>query len=203
MSEVLLITGNAGQGKTTIAANIATTLARFGNPTILVNADKLTPKLHYHFGIQIPNGRLYSHASGLQMRFKSTEPEQIAYTEHTTIVDVPTYSHRYYQSGHPTVIVTKPDFPSVLETLKLIKSIQNVKGVIINEAENDGYELSAGNIHHFLQKPVLGVIPRETSMREALKKGQPVTELHPDKQTTTVMKKIAANLINQQYHTSR
>ena len=200
MSETIIVTGNAGQGKTTIAANIATVLARFGMPTFLANADERTPKLHYHFGIQIPNGTEYSHSSGLSVRFK---PKPELPKGKIRVVDAPTYDNTWYNTEYPAVIVTKPDYPSIIEALKLKKHIKNVKGVIINKAEHDGYELSPGNINHFLDLPVIGVVPYDKSMREALKKGHPLTELKPNEQTATILRRIAANLINQEYKTGK
>ena len=201
MSEAILITGNAGQGKTTVAANLATVMARFGHPTLLANADKLTPKLHYHFGIQIPNGVVYSHASGLEAKFSCID--QLPNGSRLKIVDVPTYDLKWYKTGHPTIIVTKPDFPSILDALKLKKTIPNVIGLILNQAENDAYELTPGNIQHFTGLPIIGVVPYENTVRQSTKLGHPVTDLHPDKPITTVIKKIAANLMNQEYYTGR
>lgn len=197
MNETILITGNAGQGKTTIAANLATALARFGIPTFLGNADETTSKLHYHFGIQIPNGKTYSHTSGLQIKFTNAQPQE----QMMNIIDVPTYNQKWYNTGYPTIIVTKPDFPSVIEAFKLTKHISNVKGIIINQAEHDNYELSPGNINHFTSKTIIGVVPQDKAMREAIKLGHPLTDLYPHSKTTTIIKKIAANLINQQYQT--
>ena len=202
MSKTILITGNAGQGKTTIAANVATVLARFGHTTLLLNADPITPKLHYHFGIQVPNSKKHRHSSGLRIQFKCTDQDKEPTDAETALIDVPAHDYKWYKTGNPTIIVTKPDFPSILETLKLTQHIPNIKGIIINCAEYDNYELSPGNIQHFLNQPIIGVIPYEKGMREALKTGHPLVELHPNSATTTILKKIAANLMNQQYHTT-
>lgn len=184
----ILISGNAGQGKTTIAVNLAVALAQFGHHIQIVNADMHTPKIHYHFGLT-PFRGTYRRA-GLDVVMGTPDPHK------QQLVDVPANAlHRH--TGR-TILVTRADFPSIYETLKLIKK-GNVEGLIVNDYEQEHYEMSIANIQEFTDRPVLGVIPRDTHFNHALKHGHPHIELSPERTSTIQLKRIAANLINEHY----
>jgi polysaccharide biosynthesis transport protein len=54
---LLLVTSAApGEGKTTVAAGLAMSLARMGRPTVLVDFDLLCPLLHEMFGLELSPG---------------------------------------------------------------------------------------------------------------------------------------------------
>lgn len=222
MSNVILITGNSGQGKTTFAANLAHALRINGNEVLLVDADSNTPKLCYHFQI-LPQRTiqdvllnrytikeaLYQHPDGLKILFsslatiKAPHPSKLLQefkkTANIIIIDVPTNDTAWYESGEPTILVSQPDFPSIMETQKLRKKILNVQGLVINRANNDKYELSPQNINQLTNLQIIGTIPEEKCMREALKLGYTLIESHPESRTTTIIKQIAAKTTNQEY----
>jgi capsular exopolysaccharide synthesis family protein len=57
LGELLVVTSaDPGEGKTTVAANVAVTAARVGLRVILVEADLRNPGLADHFGIELPLG---------------------------------------------------------------------------------------------------------------------------------------------------
>ncbi|MBW3019356.1 hypothetical protein KY329_04195 [Candidatus Woesearchaeota archaeon] len=222
--KIILVSGNAGQGKTTVAANIATVLSMYCPRVILVDSDLLTPKLSYHFGVLKPKRTLqqvlqngvnlkdaaYSHPAGLEIIFSgsgsgaahpSVALKDLETANAITIVDVPFYDLKWYGTGYPTVLVTEPDLPSVVELTKMAQKIPNVKGVIVNKAQGDKTELSPGNIAEFTNHAVLGVVPFEQKMKEALKNGYPIVDWEPESKISHMLREIAANLINQQYKT--
>lgn len=213
--KTVLITGNAGQGKTTISANLATALALYNPEVLLVDADNLTPKMHHHFGIVQPQKTLkdlekgmdieeisYQHPSGLKVVFNTTHRQnKEIQSEKMTIIDTPGYDARLYNKGYPTILVTMPDFPSVLEVTKMAQIIPHVLGVIINKAENDGTEMSAANIQEFTGHNVLGVVPRDRMVKEALKEGYPVVDWEPQSKAATALKQISAKLMNGKHST--
>jgi MinD-like ATPase involved in chromosome partitioning or flagellar assembly len=114
------------------------------------------------------------------------------------VVDVPTHDRKWYDTKCETVLVTQPDFPSALDAKKLCK-YANVSHVVINRMHDDGIDLSPGNIQEVLGKPILGVIPSEPLMREALRHGYSIIEFHPELQASSVLKQIAARLMNLDY----
>jgi capsular exopolysaccharide synthesis family protein len=55
--QVILVTSaSAGEGKTTVAANVATGLAGMGRKTVLIDFDLRRPTLHQTFGIELTPG---------------------------------------------------------------------------------------------------------------------------------------------------
>ncbi len=217
-----MITGNAGQGKTTVAKNIAFALRSFGFDVLLVDSDLKTPKLGYHVGMPLvektiqdvligvrPVGdAVYVRPSGVKLLLSSLNSDVKAHPSSllpdlqkladVIVVDVPTYDNVWYATGHKTVLVTQPDLPSVFDVQKLSKSV-NYFGVIVNRWHDDGIDLSAGNIGELISLPILGVIPAEAHMREALRHGYSVIEFHPELRASIELKSIAAKLMNLEY----
>ncbi len=222
MSKVFLVSGNAGQGKTTVAKNIAFALRHFGFDVLLVDGDMKTPKLSYHVGMPLANktvqdvllgmrplrDAIYQRPSGLKLLLSSlsevvvphpsTLLPEIKKLADVIIIDVPTHDKLWYDTKCETLLVAQPDFPSVLDVQKLCK-IANVQGVIINRMHRDAIDLSVGNIQELLTTPVIGVIPAEMAMREALRHGYSVIEFHPELKASIALKQIAAKLMNLEY----
>ncbi len=222
VSNVFLISGNAGQGKTTIAKNLAFALRNFGFDVLLVDGDLRTPKLGYHTGIPLANktiqdvllghrslkDAIYTKASGLKLllscltEIKTPHPStllpELRKLADVIVIDTPTYDHPWYETKCDTILVSQPDFPSVMEVQKLSKHA-NVNGIVINRAHRDDIDLSIGNIQQLVSKPVLGVVPAELRVREALRHGYSLIEFHPELEASIVLKQIAAKLMNLEY----
>lgn len=223
MSNVYLITGNAGQGKTTVATNVAMALAQYGYDTLLLDSDLRTPKIGYHFGKNLPEktiqdvltGKIkleeavYQHPTGLKIIFSSPSQHTIKHPSQllseikkiakVIIVDAPTYDLEWYKQGLKSVLVTHSDFPSVLEIIKLTKHLPKTEGIIINNAKGEHYELSPGNINSITNKKIIGLLIAENQIKSTHKTGNPIVESHSDLQITKTIRTIAANLMNQNY----
>lgn len=221
-SKVFLISGNAGQGKTTIAKNIAFALRAFGFDVLLVDADLRTPKLGYHIGTPLASksiqevllGRrslkdaIYERPSGLKVVLSSLAEidcphpskllPELKKLASVIIIDVPTNDRQWFSTKESCIFVSQPDFPSILEVQKTCK-YANVHGVVVNRAHNDGVDLSPGNIQQLLNRQILGVVPAETFMRDALRHGYSIIEFHPELKASIVLKQIAARLMNLEY----
>ncbi len=222
VNKVFLISGNAGQGKTTIAKNMAFALRNFGFDVLLVDADLKTPKIGYHVGMPLANktiqdvllgirplrDAIYQRESGLKLLLSSLSEISVPHPSKllpelkkladVIIIDVPTNDRAWYDTKEETIMVTQPDFPSVLDLKKLI-NVANVHGVIVNRMHNDSIDLSAGNIQEILPKPIIGVVPAEMAMREALRHGYSIIEFHPELKASNVLKQVAAKLMNLEY----
>lgn len=221
-SNVFLISGNAGQGKTTIAKNIAFAIRSFGFDVLLVDADLKTPKLGHHVGTPLVTksiqevllGRrslqdaVYERSSGLKLLLSSLAEidcphpskllPELKRLAKVVIIDVPTLDKQWYATKEPTLLVTQPDFPSILEIKKLEK-LANVHGIIINRMHDDGIDLSIGNMQQLITKSMLGIIPDEPIMREALRHGYSLIEFHPELKASIALKQLAAKLMNLEY----
>ncbi len=222
MNKVILVSGNSGQGKTTLAKNIAFSLRNFGFDVLLVDGDMKTPKLGHHVGMPLANKTIqdvllgfrslndavYQRPSGLKLLLSGLAEVEVPHPSvllpqlkklaDVVIIDVPTHDKKWYETGCETVIVTQPDFPSVLEAKKLFK-FAKVSHVVINRMHDDGVDLSQGNVEELLSRSVLGVIPEEPAMREALRHGYPIIEFHPELKASISLKQIAARLMNLDY----
>ena len=222
MNKVILVSGNAGQGKTTIAKNIAFSLRNFGFDVLLVDGDMKTPKLGHHVGMPLANKTIqevllgmrslgdavYRRPSGLKLLLSglaeldvphpSTLLPQLKKLADVVIIDVPTNDEKWYETKCETIIVTQPDFPSVLDAKKLLKRV-NASHVVINRMHGDRIDLSQGNVEELLSRPVLGVIPAEAAMREALRHGYSIIEFHPELKVSISLKQVAARLMNLDY----
>jgi len=221
MNNVFLVSGNAGQGKTTIAKNIAFSLRNFGFDVLLVDADLRTPKLGHHVGLPLAertiqdvlrglrplSEALYRSPSGTKLLLSSLTEVDVPHPSRllpelrtladVIIIDVPTHDKEWYNTNMRTIIVTQPDFPSVLDAKKIAK-LTKTHGFVINRAHEE-YDLSLGNIQEIINGNILGIIPDEPSMRGALRHGVSLVEFHPELKTSVILKQIAAKLMNIEY----
>ena len=97
------------------------------------------------------------------------------------------------------IMVTTPELPAVIDTLKLIKKSQAlgtpVRGVILNRTRQHAHELFPGNVQALLGVPVLASIPNDVAVSEALHVRHPVTYSHPDSPAARTIKEVAALLL--------
>lgn len=221
VSDVFLVTGNAGQGKTTVAVNLAVALRSFGFDVLLVDACLQTPRVGHQLGMPLVGRTMqrvldgscslrdavYTLPSGLRVVFSGLSgpvvshpakllPELKALAQ-VVIVDVPSFDDRWYVAGEKTLLVCHPDFPSALEAGNLAKQA-SVAGVVLNRVHNDGVGLSPGNVQQVVG-PVIGVVPEERGVREALRAGYSLLQFKPDANASVVLKQIAANLMKVEY----
>ncbi|MBW3013605.1 MinD/ParA family protein [Candidatus Woesearchaeota archaeon] len=101
------------------------------------------------------------------------------------------------------LIIATPDLPSATEALKTIRKAKelgkNVLGIVLNRVRGDSTELSIENVETITDTRVIGVIQEDHDIREALKQKQPVVYSHPDSKVSIQIRKLAANLIGQEY----
>lgn len=101
------------------------------------------------------------------------------------------------------IIVTTPELPAVADALKTIdifnKLGKRVSGIVINRYRNEKYELTANEIVSTTKSNVLGLIPEDKRIPESISKGIPAVLLHPHSSASIGLKRLAANLINEDY----
>lgn len=223
MSKTILVTGNAGSGKTTVSANLSLALANFGYDVLLVDGSLESPGLGFAFGCPLPqrsvqdvlaractaSEAVYQHPSGLKLLFASIgskcvgNPAKLELPEsELTIIDVPIRELDSYNAVHKTaqvLFVTTPDFPSVMNCCLILSKIQNPTSLVLNRCHFDNFELSQNNVSQLTGLPVLASIPEEPSQREALKLCHPLVEVHPDCKGSLALKGLAAKLVGKAY----
>ena len=101
------------------------------------------------------------------------------------------------------LIVTNPELPAITDALKAVKVAdeigKDVLGVVLTKSAECERDVSVSNIETLLEKPVISVIPFDSSMREALVMKDAVVFTHPKSPAAVAYKKLAAMLIGREY----
>lgn len=101
------------------------------------------------------------------------------------------------------IVVTTPDFPSVADALKTVQLLEKMRkeiiGIVINKKKGKGYELTAKEVESTCGISVIGTIPEDKRVPEAIAEGIPVTLLYPNSIASVEIKRVAASLIGMQY----
>jgi septum site-determining protein MinD len=102
-------------------------------------------------------------------------------------------------SADEAIIVTNPNTLSVTDALKAIKTAKKnrkeVKGVIITRVKNKKSEMSLEEIKDMLEVPILGVVPEDDAIDEALSKKNAVIHTHPKSKAAKSYLDIAAKIL--------
>ena len=81
------------------------------------------------------------------------------------------------------IIVTNPEMPAVTDALKAVKVARemgkNVNGVIVTRHKDAKYEMPLSSIKSMLETQIIGVIPEDKSVKEALNLRDAVAHTHP------------------------
>ncbi len=87
------------------------------------------------------------------------------------------------QCADEIIIVTNPEMPAVTDALKAVKVARNmgktVNGVIVTRHNDAKYEMPLSSIKSMLETPIIGVIPEDKSVKEALNQRDAVIHTHP------------------------
>lgn len=101
------------------------------------------------------------------------------------------------------IIVTNPELPAITDALKTIKVCEelgkDVIGIILTRTKENNMDISVNNIKTMLEKPIIGIIPEDKSVREALNMKDIMVYTHPKSKAALSYKKLAADLIGQKY----
>lgn len=101
------------------------------------------------------------------------------------------------------IIVTNPELPAITDALKTIKVCEefgkNVIGVVLTKTKENQLDISINNVKTLLEKPIIGVIPEDKSVREALTMKDMLIYTHPKSKAALSYKKLAADLLGQKY----
>jgi septum site-determining protein MinD len=102
------------------------------------------------------------------------------------------------ESGDEMIIVTNPEILAVTDALKTSKLIEEmgkkVRGVIVTRVSGSKSDMPIGNIEEMLELPILGVIPEDESVKEALVLKDALVHTHPRSKAARAYRQIAANI---------
>jgi len=87
------------------------------------------------------------------------------------------------EAAEEIIIVTNPEMPAVTDALKAVKVARGMKkevnGVIVTRHKDAKYEMPLSSIKSMLESPIIGVIPEDNAVKEALNLRDAVVHTHP------------------------
>ena len=99
------------------------------------------------------------------------------------------------------IIVTNPEMPAVTDALKAVKVARergrDVRGVIVTRHSGAKYELPLSSIRSMLEAPIIGVIPEDKAVKEALTRRDAVVHTHPRSRVARKYKMIARKILGE------
>jgi septum site-determining protein MinD len=105
------------------------------------------------------------------------------------------------------IIVTNPEMPAITDALKAIKMAEQMKksvmGVIITRVKRNDIEMQPDTVKDMLEIPILGMVPEDFAVQQALSKKDAVIHTHPKSKAARAYKEIAANLLNVEYDSDK
>ena len=110
-------------------------------------------------------------------------------------------------AGDELILVTNPEMPAITDALKTIKLAQEMKktitGIIITRVKKNKFELSPEMVKDMLEVPILGMIPEDEVMQQALRLKNTVLHTHPHSKPARAYKEIAARLLEIEYDSDK
>jgi len=96
------------------------------------------------------------------------------------------------------IVVTNPEMPAVTDALKTVKVARErgkeIAGVIITRHKDAKYEMPLSSIKSMLESQIIGVIPEDKAVKEALNKRDAVIHTHPKSKVSKKYHYIARKL---------
>lgn len=87
------------------------------------------------------------------------------------------------ESADEIIIVTNPEMPAVTDALKAVKVARQmgkeINGVIVTRHNGAKYEMPLSSIKSMLESQIIGVIPEDRAIKEALNLRDAVCHTHP------------------------
>jgi len=105
------------------------------------------------------------------------------------------------------ILVSNPEMPAITDALKTIKVADSMKkkviGVIMTRVRKNNFELSPETVKEMLEIPVLGMVPEDILIQDALRKKNPLVYVHPKSKPSRAYKEIAARILNVEYDSDK
>lgn len=87
------------------------------------------------------------------------------------------------EAADEIIIVTNPEMPSVTDALKAVKVARKmgkeINGIVVTQHCGAKYEMSLSSIKSMLESQIIGVIPADIAVKEALNLRDAVSHTHP------------------------
>ena len=107
------------------------------------------------------------------------------------------------EAADDIIVVTQAEMPALTDALKTIRLAEkldkNVKGIILTRFKDSLHEENLENIEAMLETPILGIIPEDDAVTEALRLKDAVVHTHPKSKAAIEYTKLAAKLLGKKY----
>lgn len=107
------------------------------------------------------------------------------------------------RAGDELILITNPEMPAITDALKAIKIAERekifVRGVIMTRVRKNKIEMQPETVKEMLEVPILGMIPEDISISEALNRKDAVVHTHPKSKAARAYKEIAAGILGIDY----
>lgn len=110
LGSVAVVGGEPGSGKSFVAERLCRTMARPGQPVLLVDGDLRNPSLHTRLGIEIGPGL----ADALEPPYELTRPQEVA--DHRNLRVLPAGS----RAGDPSALFSGKTFDRLLDRMRSV-----------------------------------------------------------------------------------
>ena len=105
------------------------------------------------------------------------------------------------------IVVTNPEIPAITDALKTIKLAERMKkkviGVIVTRVKRNKIEAQPDVVREMLEVPILGMVPEDISIAEALSYKDAVIHIYPKSKSARAYKEIAAKIVDVEYDSSQ
>ncbi|MFA4960167.1 MAG: cell division ATPase MinD [Candidatus Pacearchaeota archaeon] len=99
------------------------------------------------------------------------------------------------EASDEIIIVTNPEMPAVTDALKAVKVAREmgktVNGIVVTRFKNARYEMPLSSIKSMLETQIIGVIPEDKAVKEALNLRDAVVHTHPKSKVSRKYDEIA------------
>jgi septum site-determining protein MinD len=106
------------------------------------------------------------------------------------------------EAAEEIIIVTNPEMPAVTDALKAVKVARGmgkeINGVIVTRHMNANYEMPLSSIKSMLETQIIGVIPEDKAVKEALNLRDAVVHTHPRSKVAKKYLEIARKVNGEQ-----
>ncbi len=101
------------------------------------------------------------------------------------------------------IIVTNPEIAAITDALKTVKVAEQMRipimGTIVTRVRRDRIEMQPETVREMLEVPILGMIPEDIAVKEAINRKDAVVNTHPGSKPSRAYKEIAAKIMNIEY----
>lgn len=111
------------------------------------------------------------------------------------------------KAAEEIIIVTNPEMPAVTDALKAVKVAREmgkeINGVIVTRHKDASYEMPLSSVKSMLEAQIIGVIPEDKAVKEALNLRDAVVHTHPRSKVSRKYHEIARKVNGEEIQEKR